>query len=113
MNSAEFFSKYGFAGVIVLLAIRIVISVGEFLWRLHEKKNQVCETTIERLTESVKKNTIAIEVLTREIEKLEIPVKEVPKLKTDIRRFYLAVKAIAGDRWNQIRDEVLRDDLAI
>lgn len=89
--------EYGVAGVCVLLTIMILVKVGEFLWSLRVKKDSVSDQAIKDLTAAV--------------EKLEHTVADLPKFKTDIRRFYAAIKHVSGDKWPTIRDEIMKDDL--
>ncbi len=101
-----FSPEYGVAGICVLLTINILVKLGEFLWSLKQKKESASDATIEKLIQTVKENTYAI-------EHLEKSVSELPKMKTDLRRFFAAVKAISGDKWSQIKKEILEDDLIL
>ncbi len=107
----RFFSlEYGIGGLCVILTLSVFLKVGEFLWALREKKETLSESAIKDLTIAVQQNTAATQHLDRRLEKLEGVAAELPKFKTDIRRFYAAIKEVAGDKWPRIRDEILRDD---
>jgi len=101
----EMFSlKYGIAGICVMLTIMVLLKVGEFLWSLREKKDTLSETSIKNLTEAVKH-------LDARLEGFERSIADLPKFKMDMRRFYAAIKAIAGpDKWPGIREEIMKDD---
>jgi Tfp pilus assembly protein PilO len=89
--------EYGVAGVCVLLTIMVVFQAFKFVWALREKKDNLSEKTIKELVIAV--------------QKLEQTVADLPKFRTDIRRFYAAIKHVSGDRWPTIRDEIMKDDL--
>lgn len=88
--------KYGVAGVCVLLTIMVLIQVGKFVWTVKQEKDKLSDDTVADLVKAV--------------EKLEHTVSDLPKFRTDVRRFYTAIKVIAGDKWPQVRDEIMKDD---
>lgn len=98
--------QYGVAGVCVLLTIMILVQVGKFLWSLKEKKESVSDRQVGELIERCKK-------LEDRIGNCEKLIADLPKFRTDMRRFYAAVKDIAGDRWPKIRDDIMRDDFTL
>lgn len=102
--------KYGIGGLCVLFTLSVLLRVGEFLWKLREKKETISETAIKDLTLAVQQNTSATQHLDRRLEKLEAIASEMPKFKIDIRRFYAAIKEVAGDNWPKIRDEIMKDE---
>lgn len=95
--------KYGIAGVCILLTLQSLMKMAEFLWGLREKKDSVSEAAIKELT-------LAMEANTKEIHLLKTAVGELPKFKKDVRRFYTAIKTLAGDEWPDIRKELLEDE---
>lgn len=98
------------AAVSVLLALHFLVKVGEFLWHLKEKKDTVTETGIENLSAAVQLNTAASEKLEHRIKNLEHTISDVTKVKLDLRRLYIAVKNIAGDKWPVIRKEIMDEE---
>ena len=90
------------ASVCVLLALQLLFKVGEFLWNMKREKDKVSETTVAKLVEAVRD-------LECEIKKATTAVSELPKLKLDLRRLYLAAKILAGDRWPEVRDEFMNE----
>lgn len=105
--------EYGIGGACVLLTLTILMKVGEFLWKLKEQKDHLSEATMQSLIRAVQENTGAMQLLEHRLRTLEANMSEVPKLKTDLRRFYAAVKEIAGERWPAIRDEIVKDGFDI
>src|ERR1700689_4714361 len=101
--------EYGVGGVCVLLTIMVLMKVGEFVWSVREKRESLSESAITELTKAVQQNTVALQFLEMRLKALELSVTEFPKLKNDIRRFYTAMKEIAGERWADIRDEIMKD----
>lgn len=105
--------EYGIGGVCVLLTVMVLLKVGEFLWALREKKESSSEIALQNLTEAVQNNTVATQLMDHRLASLEHAISEFPKFKTDLRRFYAAIKEIAGDKWPAIRDEIVKDGFDI
>lgn len=89
------FEQYGVAGILLLLAAK-------FIWDILKSKNK-------ESTEAIKYNTMAVKDLTCAIDKMKEQLAEIPKLKTDIKRSFLAHKIQAGDKWSEIRKEIMED----
>lgn len=107
---AKLFSvQYGIGGICVLLTIMVLLEVGKFLWAIQAKKASLSEQAVLDLTKAVQANTVATQFLEQRLQHLEISMSELPKLKLDLRRFYTAIKTIAGDKWPNIRDEIMKD----
>ena len=62
--------------------------------------------TFKKKNQDLTSNTKAVTDLTKSIEKLEKDMAEIPKLRLDLRRYYTAVKILAGDKWPDIRKEL-------
>lgn len=88
--------EYGIGGVCVLLTIQVLVRVAEFVMKTRAQKEELSEKTVKELVLAVKT--------------LETTVADLPKFKTDIRRFYAAIKHVSGDRWPAIRDEIMKDE---
>lgn len=107
----KFFSlQYGVAGICVLLTIHVLIYVGEFLWKIREKKETISDLAVKDLTSAMYSNTSATRHLDNRLQHLERTITDLPKFKTDLRRFYAAIKEVAGDKWPKIRDEIMKDE---
>lgn len=91
--------KYGVAGVCVMFTILILVEVAKFYVRHRQQRESTLEDTIKALT----KATVSLENRLGAIEK---STSDVPKLREDLRKFYSAIKTIAGDKWPQIRDDL-------
>lgn len=105
--------QYGIGGVCVLLTLMVLLKVGEFLWKLREKKDVLSESAIHDLTAAVESSTRAMQHLDSRLQHIEKTIAEIPKFKTDIRRFYAAIKEVAGPAWPQIRDEIMKDEFTL
>lgn len=105
--------EYGVAGICVMLTILVLTNVAKFVWSLAKEKEKLSETTIKELIAAVEKSTATIKHLDDRLVSLEKAVAELPKFKTDIRRFYAAIKEVSGDRWPKIRDEILKDEFTL
>lgn len=109
----ELYLKYGVGGVCVMLSLHLLFRVGEFVWRLKEQSQSVSEKAVHTLTRALADNTHAMKNLDQRLELIEKTMAEFPKFKTDIRRFYAAIKHVAGDAWPLIRDEIMKDEFTL
>jgi hypothetical protein len=92
----------GIASLCVLIAIYIVFRVFEFVFRFSQEKQKLSD-------ESVKLLTSELHALREQIGKLESTLAEFPKFKLDVRRLFFALKSMAGDRWGEIREEMMKE----
>ncbi len=103
----------GLAGILlalcVLLTFNVLGKVAFFLWNMKLSKDKLSEEGIKRLTEAMSSNTAMTEKNTEEIVRLEQALAEIPKLKLDVRRAFVAIKEIAGEDWPHIRKEIMED----
>jgi TRAP-type uncharacterized transport system substrate-binding protein len=76
--------------------------VGFLLWSIKANKDKVSEESIRELAKSTERNT-------KQIEELVKALSELPKLKLDMRRAFIAIREIAGDEWPAIRKEIMED----
>lgn len=109
MEDHIFSLRYGISGLCVLLTIMVLMRVAEFVWKLYEKKESLSESAVINLSRVVQENTIALQMLDLRLKNIEASISELPKIKNDLRRFFSAVKEIAGERWPEIRDELMKD----
>lgn len=107
----------GVAGVCVLLTILVLWKVFEFVWKMYteraKEKTVLSDETVKKLTAAVEESTKASQQLEARLKHLEQSAADFPKLKLDVRRFYAAIKEVAGDRWPAIRDEILKDEFTL
>lgn len=99
------------ASLVIILSLHFLVKVGEFLWKLFEKKNELSEKSVQKLTSALHVNTSAIEKLETRILHAEKGLADMPKFKSDLRKLFAAVKFIAGDEWIKIRQEVMSDEI--
>lgn len=106
--------KHGISGLLVsvciILSLQLVVKVGEFLWKLKEKKDSASEEAIKNLTKALENNTETTRHLDVRLSKLETSLDGHVKLRKDVRRAFSAVKLVAGDRWPEIMKEILEDE---
>jgi hypothetical protein len=113
MGFLKLSQDYGIVGIFVMLTLFVLLKIGEFLWQLRQKKETATDAAILNLTVAVKENTDSHKQLQCEVKRLETMISELPKFKTDVRRFYAAIKFVAGERWPEIRDEILKDEFTL
>jgi hypothetical protein len=105
--------KYGIAGICILLTISVLVNVGKFVLSLRKEKDSLSDAAIKKLTDAVESNTMAASHLDKKLGDLERSIGDLPKFRIDMRRFYAAIKEVAGDRWPAIRDEIMKDDFTL
>lgn len=105
--------EYGVGGLCVLITLGILVKVAEILLRVREKKESFSDSSLAELTKALQANTTAMQFFDLRLKAIEVSTSEMPKLKTDIRRFYSAMKEIAGERWPAIRDEIMKDAFTV
>lgn len=101
--------EYGIAGLCVLVTLSILVKVGEFLWVHKKEKDVLSNVEIKKLTSAVEANTAASSHLENRLKNLEEKYSDLPKFKEDMRRFYAAIKVMAGEEWPTIRDEIIKE----
>jgi hypothetical protein len=84
--------------IAVFMCASFIRGCFEIFIKLKKEKESASEAAILALTEEVKRNTLAMEHLD-------------DKLSLDIRRMFSALKLLAGDRWQQIRKDIMENDL--
>lgn len=98
--------EYGVGGVCVILTLLVLVRVGEFLWKLREKKDSASDIALRSIAER-------LEEIEDHIEDMRHTVADIPKLRLDLRRFYSALKTLSGEKWSAIRDEIMKDDFSV
>lgn len=91
------------ASLCVILSLSLLTRVGEFLWRIKEKKEMASDASIKELTDVVRDNTTATEHLEHRLTALEQSLMELPKVKSKLQKLFAAIKHMAGDEWHKIR----------
>jgi hypothetical protein len=97
------------SAIIVLLSLNIVVKVGQFLWDQKAKRDAVTETGIEELSKAVRDCTSSLQALQAKIEKIEPILRDVTKIKLDLRRVFFVLRNLAGEKWTAIRSQMLEE----
>ncbi len=74
-----------------------------------KKKSELSDQTVIQLTDALKNNTSAVEKLEYEFDRVKQELAQLPRFKSDIRRAYLALRILSGDKWSKIREEIMND----
>ena len=106
------------AGLIIAISLFSFIELLKFFREMRKEKDQVTEATmlnlknsIENLTTQIATNISATHLLEERMRSLEEQLKEFDKSKVDVRRFFAAVKAVAGEDWPMVRQAILDDEV--
>lgn len=97
------------ATLCVLITLQILGKLGQFLYGLLKKKNEVSDQSINDLTKSLNANTAAMNQLEARIKMAEELIGAIPKIKKDLRRYYAGLREVAGEDWVRIRDVIMKD----
>ncbi len=98
------------AGLILILALHLLVKLGEFVFELFKKKNELTEKNIDNLISALSMNTESLHRLEERMRSVETQLTEASKLKIDIRMLFAAIKSVAGERWPDIRKSIAEDD---
>jgi hypothetical protein len=93
--------------IVALLTCHLLFKMGFFLWSIIKEKNQVSEQTFVKLSESLEHNTSATVKLELRLFQIEKDLADIPKLRKDFEKLFIAVKVIAGDQWEHIKHDFL------
>lgn len=102
----------GLSAIVVVLCLHLVVKIGQFLWAFKEKKDAVTESGIEELSKAVRECTSTITKLECRIREIEQVSLNLDKMKVDIRRAYLAIRLVTGDKWGDIRKIIMEEEPA-
>jgi hypothetical protein len=108
------------AGVIVLLALNLITRIGEFVFKMLQKKSQTTDEQIARIARlmddhtmknsmALTQNTDAVRELRVQISVLQQELGDVKKFKSDSDMLLSAVKILAGQKWPRVR-KAIEDD---
>jgi uncharacterized membrane protein affecting hemolysin expression len=100
----------GLSAIVVVLCLHLVVKIGQFLWAFKEKKDAVTESGIEELSKAVRECTSTIAALESRIRDIESVSNSIDKLRVDVRRAYLAIRLMAGDKWGDIRKIIMEEE---
>ncbi len=97
------------ATIVVILSLNLLFKVGTFAFQLVQKKQQVSEEAMEANTKAIEGLDSTMQKIELRLESVEASLSENPKMKTDLRRCFMAMKIIAGDDWAKV-SKIITDD---
>lgn len=98
------------ASIAVIMSLHLIFKMGEFVWEIIKKKNEVSEKSIENLNEAIQANTKAVQHLEMKIQDIEKNLSEIPKFKLDLRRLFTAIKFMSGENWKEVRSVIMDEE---
>ena len=90
--------KNSLAGIMLIMVLNILLVIAKAVWDFMKRKVDTSENT-------TKQNTDAIIALTASVQALQKEIAVIPKVQTDLKRSFLALKKLAGDNWPEIKKE--------
>ncbi len=100
----------GIQAIVIMLSLHLVMGVIKFALGLFKKKTEVTDNHIVELTTALGTTTDSLKALNDKVLSLDTKLSEIPKLKKDLRRYYFAIKALAGDKWPEISKTIQKDE---
>lgn len=98
------------AGLVIVLCFHLLLRLGTLVYEIFRKKTESSERNVENLTTALRLTTEGLSKIETRMTVLERDLNEVLKFRQDFRRLFAAVKAIAGDRWPDIRKTIVDED---
>lgn len=99
------------ACIVVVTALRLVFSVGQFAWAIIKERSSLKEDTVKNLIVTLNENTRAMDRLEFRMSKVEEDLTQMPKLKLDLRRAFISIKHLAGKDWPTIRKMLMEEGM--
>lgn len=96
-------------GVVVLLSLHLVASLGKFIFGLLKKKDEFTDQQITKISLALTQNTDAVKELRIHLGMLERDIADLAKIKIDTNNLFSAVKFIAGPKWAAISKAIKAD----
>lgn len=91
------------AALTLVSTLRLLSHVFSYLWGLRQRKDRRIERALETLAVALRQNNARLKTL-------ELTLATAARVKVDVKRLYAIVKILAGDDWQEIREQVLRDE---
>jgi hypothetical protein len=99
-------NDHGIVTFLATITFTLIINSGiglfKFVWNLFQKKGELSEKSITDLTVALQNNTQSVKQLEHRIVEAEKMISELPKLKNDLRRLFIAMKIVSGEKWADI-----------
>ena len=83
--------------------------MAEFIWGILSNKADLSQKNIIKLIAALQTNTEAISRLEFRLKHIDGEIEEIPKLKNEIVKVFSALRHLAGDRWDEIKEAVKGD----
>jgi hypothetical protein len=99
------------ASLLIMFCIHIVISVGKLLFEIFKKKEEKSDRNLNEVSLALQQNTNAVRELRIQLGILEREISEIQKYKLNVNRLFAAVKIMAGPKWQDIKKEIVDDDI--
>jgi mannitol-specific phosphotransferase system IIBC component len=96
--------EQGIVGIFIALMLIFLFLVVKFLVLPMIKKEK------KEDKDKLDANTEALKKLTDSVKSLESAVNHIPKLQEDMRRSFIVHRILAGDKWSEIRKEILEEE---
>jgi uncharacterized protein YlxW (UPF0749 family) len=99
------------AAIVVMLALNLVINIAKSILKARASKDSTLDGAVLKLTDAVLACTHVTERLEQRIIHLEQSIRDVEKLKLDIRRAFKAVRLLSGDKWEIVRKKIMEEEV--
>lgn len=100
----EGLNAHGIEGLILVLGLHLIVKVGEFAYKLFQKKSAAMEKNVEAMSRTLK----GLEVRQMAVER---DLNTILKFRNDFNKLFSALKFLAGDKWPEIHEKLKHDHL--
>ena len=97
------------ATIAVVMILNLIFRIGSFAYEILKKKVQVSEETMLANTNAISSLNATMQKIEFRLGNVEGALSDNPKMKTDLRRCFTAMKLLAGAEWNTI-SKIITDD---
>lgn len=92
------------AGLVIILALHLVMKVGEMVFEIYRDKNKDSKNEITEISMALRQNTDAVRELRVQISFLQQELEAVKKLKIDTDKLFSIVKeSMPRKKWQSLR----------
>lgn len=91
------------AALTFVSTLRFLSHIFDYVWKIREQKDTKVQRALETLATALRQNNDRLKTL-------ELTLATAARMKIDVRRLYAIVKILAGDDWDEIKSQVLKDE---
>lgn len=96
--------------LLIFGVIYMVFKVFTFVYEIIKEKQKDAEKDTTNLEDLLAKNITVVRQLESDIKMVQDTLAQIPKLQKDLRRYYTAIKYLAGNDWPTISKVIVEEE---